>query len=73
MNLPSIYRKAATNYYDRLVGVRRNPGRLRDVLEDATWEELLEYDVLLVERREAHEPLRAHIEEATPKKPLAGR
>ncbi len=63
---PSIYRKAAVKYYARLVAVRRHPGRLREVMTDDAWDELMENEVLLVDAREAHKPLRAHIEKPAP-------
>lgn len=61
LGLPSIYRKAALEYRERIMELERNPKGLKDVMNAEDWEEIIHDNVLLVEANEANIPLKATI------------
>ena len=59
--LPSIYRKAAVKYRERLTELKRKPGRLRNVLGTSEWGKLLSDEILNVDEEQVDMPLKAII------------
>jgi hypothetical protein len=62
LNFPSIYRKMAVGYRDRLEGLRGNPMGLAEVMTDRDWTQLLFHnEILKIEPSETDVPLTAII------------
>jgi len=59
--LPSIFRKAAFRYKERLEELRKNPGGLIQVMKDRDWDEIMDHDILRVDSNEIELPLKAFL------------
>lgn len=61
LGIPSIYRKAALEYRNRLEELKKNPKGLVEVMKREDWDDLLNDPVLIVETSEVNMPLKAFI------------